>query len=159
MQARRPGPFHKPHCTGTARHEDRIGKVARDPLLSVKAFWDIGVRDATAIWIVQYVGREIQALDYYEAVRQPLAAHLEWLRTKVYGGAECFLPHDASHEDAVTAIRFEDHIRSAGFDVTTVPNQGKRPGPEACRGRPPAVPALVVQRSDVFAGFGRLGMV
>jgi phage terminase large subunit len=25
----------------------------------------------------------------------------------------------------VTAIRFEDHIRSAGFFVTTVPNQGK----------------------------------
>lgn len=60
MQARRPGPFHKPHC--------KIGKVARDPLLSVKAFWDIGVRDATAIWIVHYVGREIRALDYYEAV-------------------------------------------------------------------------------------------
>ncbi|WP_287095529.1 hypothetical protein [Mesorhizobium sp.] len=117
MQARRPGPFHKPHC--------KIGKVARDPLLSVKAFWDIGVRDATAIWIVHYVGREIRALDYCEAVRQPLAAHLEWLRTKGYGGAECFLPHDASHENAVTAIRFEDHIRSAGFDVTTVPNQGK----------------------------------
>lgn len=90
MQARRPGPFHKPHC--------KIGKVARDPLLSVKGFWDIGVRDATAIWIVHYVGREIRALDYCEAVRQPLAAHLEWLRTKGYGGAECFLPHDASHE-------------------------------------------------------------
>ncbi|WP_176477704.1 hypothetical protein [Mesorhizobium sp. WSM3866] len=108
-----------------ARSEGRIGKVARDPLLPIKAFWDIGVRDATAIWIVQYVGREIRVLDYYEAVRQPLATHLEWLRSKGYGSAECFLPHDASQEDALTAIRFEDHIRSAGFDVTTVPNQGK----------------------------------
>ena len=108
-----------------ARHEGRIGKVARDPLLSIKAFWDIGVRDATAIWIVQYVGREIRVLDYYEAVRQPLSTHLEWLRMKGYGHAECYLPHDASQEDAVSAIRFEDHIRSAGFDVTTVANQGK----------------------------------
>ncbi|BCG96841.1 hypothetical protein MesoLj131a_57050 [Mesorhizobium sp. 131-2-1] len=30
-----------------ARYEGRIGKVARDSLLSMKAFWDIGVRDAT----------------------------------------------------------------------------------------------------------------
>ncbi|MEP9390573.1 phage terminase large subunit [Mesorhizobium sp. KR9-304] len=108
-----------------ARQENRIGRLARDPLMPIKAFWDIGVRDATAIWIAQFVGREIRVLDYYEAVRQPLGAHLEWLRSKDYGNAECYLPHDGSQEDAVTAIRFEDHIRSAGFFVTTVPNQGK----------------------------------
>jgi phage terminase large subunit len=27
--------------------------------------------------------------------------------------------------DALTAVRFEDHIRNAGFAVRTVPNQGK----------------------------------
>lgn len=108
-----------------ARQENRIGKVAGDPLMPVKAFWDIGVKDATAIWIAQFVAREIRVLDYYEAVRQPLGSHLEWLRGKGYGSAECYLPHDGSQEDAVSAIRFEDHIRSAGFSVTTVPNQGK----------------------------------
>jgi phage terminase large subunit len=108
-----------------ARQENRIGNVAGDPLLPFKAFWDIGVKDATAIWIAQFVAKEIRVLDYYEAVRQPLGAHLDWLRGKGYGSAECYLPHDGSQEDAVTAIRFEDHIRSAGFEVTTVPNQGK----------------------------------
>ncbi|BCG96842.1 hypothetical protein MesoLj131a_57060 [Mesorhizobium sp. 131-2-1] len=62
-----------------------------------------------AIWIVQYVGREIRVLDYDKAVRQPLVAHLEWLRSKGYGNAECSLPYDGSHEDAISAIRFEDH--------------------------------------------------
>jgi phage terminase large subunit len=108
-----------------ARQQNRIGRVSRDPLLPVKAFWDIGVRDATAIWIAQFIGREIRILDYYEAVRQPLAAHLEWLRLRGYANAECYLPHDGSQEDAYTAIRFEDHIRSAGFWVRTIPNQGK----------------------------------
>jgi phage terminase large subunit len=103
----------------------RISKVARDPLMPIYAFWDIGVSDATAIWIAQWVGREIRVLDYYEAVRQPLGTHLQWLRDSGYGKAACFLPHDAAQADAYTAIRFEDHIRSAGFDTVTVKNQGK----------------------------------
>ena len=107
------------------RKEGRIGRVAKDPLMPFYAIWDIGVRDATAIWIAQFVGREIRVLDYYEAVRQPLAVHLNWLRDKGYASAECILPHDGAKEDQVTAIRFEDHIRSAGFKVRTVPNQGK----------------------------------
>jgi phage terminase large subunit len=63
--------------------------------MPIKAFWDIGVRDATAIWIARFVGREIRMLDYYEAVRQPLGAHLEWLRSKDYGNAEvtCHMTH------------------------------------------------------------------
>lgn len=108
-----------------ARQDKRIGVVARDPLMQLRAYFDIGVRDATAIWIVQFIGREIRVLDYYEAVGQPLAAHLEWLRSKGYGSAICVLPHDGSHADAVTAVRYEDHIRAAGFDVKTVENQGK----------------------------------
>ena len=108
-----------------ARMEKRIGKVARDPLMPIYAFWDIGVTDATAIWIAQFVGLQIRVLDYYEAVRQPLAAHLAWLRQHGYGNAVCYLPHDAAQHDAYTAIRFEDHIRSAGFMAITIPNQGK----------------------------------
>lgn len=108
-----------------ARRDKRIGAVARDPLMQVRAFWDIGVRDATAIWIAQFVGREIRVLDYYEAVGQPLAAHLEWLRMTGYGSALCVLPHDGAHADQVSAKRFEDHIRGAGFEVRTVANQGR----------------------------------
>lgn len=108
-----------------ARKEKRIGAVAKDPLMQLRAFWDIGVRDATAIWIAQFVGREIRVLDYYEAVGQPLAAHLEWLRMTGYGSALCVLPHDGAQADQITAKRFEDHIRGAGFEVRTVANQGK----------------------------------
>lgn len=108
-----------------ARKEGRIGRVAIDLLMPVKAVWDIGYSDATAIWIVQFVGREIRVLDYYEATNQPLGTHLTWLRSNDYGSAECILPHDGSKHDLVTATRFEDHIRNAGFKVTTIPNQGK----------------------------------
>lgn len=108
-----------------ARSEGRITQLAKDPLLSLRAYWDIGVRDATAIWIVQQRGEQIKFLDHYEAVGQDLATHLEWLRAGGYANAECVLPHDGAKLDAVSATKFEDHIRSAEFNVRTVPNQGK----------------------------------
>lgn len=108
-----------------ARAEKRIGIVPPDPLMEYRAFWDIGTRDATAIWIAQFVGREIRVLHYYEAVGQPLAAHLGWLRSKGYGSALCVLPHDGEKADHLTADKFADHIQSAGFRTQTVKNQGK----------------------------------
>jgi len=108
-----------------AREQGRIGNVAKDPLMEVKAFWDIGFNDATAIWVAQFVGREIRVLDYYEAQGQPLAAHLAWLRLRWGDGVLCVLPHDGAHGNAITGIRFEDHIRQAGFKALTIENQGR----------------------------------
>jgi phage terminase large subunit len=108
-----------------ARLQKRMTTLVADPLLQYKAFWDIGVRDATAIWVAQFEGQQIKVLDYYEASGQSLGVHLEWLRANGYGSALCVLPHDGARADAFTAVRFEDHIRSAGFQVQTVENQGK----------------------------------
>lgn len=108
-----------------ARQQGRIGRVQPDPLMQVRAFWDIGFNDATAIWIAQFIGREIRVLDYYEAQGQPLAAHLDWLRLRGWDGVLCVLPHDGAHGNAVTGIRFEDHIRQAGFKALTIENMGK----------------------------------
>jgi phage terminase large subunit len=108
-----------------AEAKRRIAFVAPDPLMEYRAFWDIGTRDATAIWVAQFVGREIRVLDYYEAVGQPLAAHLGWLRERGYGSALCVLPHDGERSDHLTADKFADHIQAAGFRTQTVKNQGK----------------------------------
>jgi len=108
-----------------ARQEGRLTELPVNPTLGLRAYWDIGVRDATAIWIVQFHGHKVHVLDYYEAVGQDLATHLNWLRANGYETAECILPHDGAKADAVTATRFEDHIRAAGFRVRTIPNQGR----------------------------------
>lgn len=140
-----------------AKAQGRIGHVARDPLMPIKAFWDIGVRDATSIWIAQFVGREIRVLDYYEAVGQPLAAHLSWLRDNGYGTAECYLPHDGNREDAVTAVRFEDHIRQAGFKVITIPNQGKGAALKRVEAARRLFPAIWFNEKPTEAGRDALG--
>jgi phage terminase large subunit len=140
-----------------AKAQKRIGNVARDPILPVYAIWDIGVRDATAIWIAQFVGKEIRCLDYYEAQRQPLAAHLEWLRTKGYASAQCILPHDGAKEDAITAIRFEDHIKAAGFEVRTIPNQGKGAALKRVEAARRIFPAIWFNEATTQAGIDALG--
>ena len=113
----------------TAKADGRIGKVPRDPLMTLRAIWDIGgtgaKADACAIWIVQYVGREIRWLDYYEAQGQPLATHVQWLRSKGYGDALCILPHDGATNDRVHDVSYESALRAAGFDVQVIANQGK----------------------------------
>lgn len=112
-----------------AKADGRIGNVSRDPLMTIRAVWDIGgtgaKADACAIWICQFVGREVRVLDYYEAVGQPLASHVQWLRDNGYEKALCVLPHDGSSNDKVYDVSYESALTEAGFEVTVVPNQGK----------------------------------
>lgn len=113
-----------------ARLAKRIGRVPADPLLTYRLFFDIGGTgaraDAVAVWVAQFVGREIRALDYYEAVGQPLATHLEWMRERKYlpGNAQVWLPHDGKQGDKVYSVSYESAFQSAGYNVTVVPNQG-----------------------------------
>lgn len=140
-----------------ARQQKRIGNVAKDPLMPIKAFWDIGVRDATAIWIAQFVGREIRVLDYYEAVNQPLASHVNWLRANGYEHAKCYLPHDGSEHDKIMAVRFEDHLAAAGFDVETIPNQGKGAALKRVEAGRRLFPAIWFNAEPCAAGIDALG--
>ena len=140
-----------------AREQGRIGKVARDPLMEVKAFWDIGFSDATAIWIVQFIGREIRVLDYYEAQGQPLAAHLNWLRSNGYENALCVLPHDGAHGNAVTGIKFEDHIRAAGFKAQTIENQGRGAAMKRIEALRRLFPSIWFNEATCQAGLDALG--
>lgn len=112
-----------------AKADKRIGNVSKDPLMTIRAIWDIGgtgaKADACAIWICQFVGREIRVLDYYEAVGQPLSTHVGWLRERGYGSALCVLPHDGSTHDKVYDVSYESALKEAGFEVKIIPNQGK----------------------------------
>lgn len=111
-----------------ARSEGRIGIVPIDPMMRIRTFWDIGgtgaKADACAIWVAQFVGQQIKLVDYYEAVGQPLSAHVNWMREKGYDRCEAVLPHDGAQHDKVYQVSYESALREAGFAVTVVPNQG-----------------------------------
>jgi phage terminase large subunit len=144
-----------------AKAEGRISNVTRDPLMTVRAIWDIGgtgaKADACSIWIAQFVGLSIRVLDYYEAQGQPLATHINWLREKGYGKALCVLPHDGSTNDRVHDVSFESALRQAGFEVQVVANQGKGAAKariEAARRR---FPSIWFNASTTEAGRDALG--
>lgn len=113
-------------------HEDgRIGAVGPDPLMTLRAFVDIGGTgaraDAFAMWIAQFVGLQVRVVDYYESVGQPIGAHLDWMRGKGYTPERCqfWLPHDGATNDRVFDVSYESALKKAGYKVTVVPNQGK----------------------------------
>lgn len=116
-------------CLAEAKAQGRIGFFAKDPLMTVRAIWDIGgtgaKADACSIWIAQFIGGEIRVLDYYEAKGQPLATHVQWLREKGWGKALCILPHDGSTNDKVYDVSYESALQEAGFETEVIPNQGK----------------------------------
>lgn len=111
-----------------AKQDKRIGRVGADPLMKFYAFWDIGgtgnKADACAIWIAQFIGKEIRIVNYYEAVGQELATHVNWLRDNGYGKALCVLPHDGAQHDKVYRVSYESSLKQAGFAAHIVKNQG-----------------------------------
>ena len=117
------------HLLTQARAEGRVSHVAADPLLEQRAYWDIGGTgqraDARAIWIVQFVGKEIRVIDYRETVGQPLSADVTWMRENGYGKIHCVLPHDGETNDRVHDVSYESFLRTAGHGVTVIPNQGR----------------------------------
>ena len=116
-------------CLAEAKAQGRIGNVAPDPLMRMRAIWDIGGTglraDATAIWVAQFIGREIRNLNYYEAVGQPLATHVQWLRENGYEKALCVLPHDGAAGEKVVAMTYQSALEEAGFETAVIPNQGR----------------------------------
>ena len=112
-----------------AKAQGRIGRVAADPLLPVRAFFDLGgsgaTADAMSIWIVQWVAQEIRVLDYIEGQGQVLAYYVNELRAKGWENVLCVLPHDGVNENSITGKRYEEHLRDAGFRTEVVKNQGR----------------------------------
>lgn len=140
-----------------AKADGRITPLAIDPLMEFWTFWDIGVRDHTAIWVVQFVGTQVRCVDYYEAQGQPLASHLDWLRANGYERAICVLPHDGAQSDAFSASRFIDHITSAGFRAELVKNQGKGAALQRVEATRRMFPSIWIDPKHCEAGLDALG--
>ena len=114
-----------------AKAENRIGRVAADPLMTIRLFADIGGTGANAdnfvFWAAQFIGREIRLLNHYEQQGQPIEAHLNWLRSQGYtpDKAHIWLPHDGKTNDRVYDVSYKSAFEAAGYVVTGIDNQGK----------------------------------
>jgi phage terminase large subunit len=146
-----------------AKLAGRIGRVAPDPLLTIRLFVDIGgtgaKADAFTMWAAQFIGQEIRVLDYYEAVGQPLATHLAWMRSRGYSPdrAQVWLPHDGDTQDKVHDVSYASAFRDAGYSVEVVPNQGKGAAKARIEAGRRLFPAMWFNEATTEAGIAALG--
>lgn len=77
-----------------AKNSERILDIQYNPAVPVETWWDLGVGDATAIWFVQRVNREIRLIDYYEATGEGLPHYAKMLQGKPYIYSRHVMPHD-----------------------------------------------------------------
>jgi hypothetical protein len=103
-----------------AHEQKRITGVPYDAASQVWTAWDLGMRDATAIWFMQTVGREVHLVDYYENTGVDLAHYVKKLKEKPYVYAGHIVPHDAQARELGTGKTRIEVLQSLGLANVTV---------------------------------------
>lgn len=114
------------------------GRITEIPMIDapVHTAWDLGVRDATAIWFWQNDGplwRNV--IDYYENSGEGLSHYVSILKGKGYEYGDHFAPHDADRREAFSGESLADRARNElGFQFEVLPREPSiDPGIEAVR--------------------------
>ena len=103
-----------------AEAERRVAGVPYDPAAPVWTSWDLGIRDATAIWFAQVIGREIRIIDYYEASGVDLGHYVREINARPYAYAGHIVPHDAQAKELGTGKSRLEVMESLGLRPITL---------------------------------------
>lgn len=98
-----------------AEADKRICGVPYDPSSQVWTAWDLGIRDATAIWFAQVVGKEVHLVDYYEASGADLGHYVREINARPYVYAGHIVPHDAQAKELGTGKSRLEVLESLGL--------------------------------------------
>lgn len=120
------GAYFKVQMT-KAREDRRIGRVPYDPSRPVNTFWDIGKRDATAIWFHQNHGNLHHLIDYYENEGEGVEHYARYLKDRAqargYLYGKHYGPHDVDNSHWVLPGKkaVKDVAAELGIKFTVVP--------------------------------------
>lgn len=109
--------------------------IPHDPASPVMTVWDIGVRDATAILILQrhpQTGNPV-LIDYYEDRNKGLAHYISWLRNQRYIYHCHYAPHDIEQREFTTASTRRETASRLGIEFDVTPNLPLAEGLQATR--------------------------
>lgn len=114
--------------------DKRICGVPYEPTTHVWTSWDLGIRDATAIWFAQVVGREIHIIDYYEASGADLGHYVREIIGRPYVYAGHIVPHDALAKELGTGKSRLEVLESLGLkNIQVAPMHRVEDGINAAR--------------------------
>lgn len=116
----------------------RITRVPYDPALKVEVFFDLGVADAMAVWVIQCLGdKEIRAIDYHEAEGEGLNYFSAYLQQRPYGKGihRVVFPHDGRARSLGAEARTRQEIMEdlMGMHVECLDNMPIKDGIHAVR--------------------------
>lgn len=104
-----------------AEDAGRIGNVAHDKAADVYCAWDLGIGDATALWVFQIVGQEWHWLRYYEATGEALSHYVDWVKALPFPVHKHLLPHDAKARELQTGNSREEFLQQRGLNCEVLP--------------------------------------
>jgi len=109
----------------TLSENKQITGVPYDPAARVWTAWDLGYRDATAVWFFQIIGREIHLIDYYERTGSDIAVDIKAVLDKPYNYEKHIFPHDAwavQKQTGKTTIEFIEGLGIRSSNVERAPD-------------------------------------
>lgn len=119
----------------------KIGDYAWNPAKPVHTFWDLGLRDATAIIFAQesLAGDAIHIIDYEEASNVPLYEWISIVNHKPYNYGIHSAPHDIKRRDYKDGGSYIEFAREHGIDFEICPDLPLRQGIDATKAFLPRV--------------------
>lgn len=117
-----------------AELEGRIGNFPHDPNKLCQTFWDIGISDATSIWITQRGedGKPV-VIDYLEGRNKSLDVWIRDLRSLPYDFDEHWGPHDMENREWTTGKTRRETAAMLGLHFDIVPKLSVADGIDATR--------------------------
>jgi len=96
--------------------QGRITSVPWERSVPVSTSWDLGIDDATVVWFMQSVGREIRVIDYYEVNNQGLDETAKHVLSRPYLYDTHYLPHDIEIREIISAKSRRDTLEGLGLN-------------------------------------------
>jgi len=112
---------------------DQQTDVPYDPRLPVYTFWDLGKRDATAVWFIQFTELTIRIIDYYEQAECSLIDNIKAVKERPYTYEEHWAPHDIKVEEMTNKRSRWDTAADHGIEFMVVPKYPLMEGIETTR--------------------------
>lgn len=114
--------------------QGRITKVPYDPALAVDTFWDLGMDDSTAIWMIQHHRFEFRVINYIEDNGLGLESYVRMLFDTGYSFRRHYLPHDAAVRELGTGVSRQETLKNLGLrHITVLPKHNVADGISASR--------------------------
>lgn len=116
-----------------ARAEGRITTVPHIAAYPVETWWDIGHRDATAIWFVQRVQGMVRLIDYCEDRGKGLPHYADEIRRRPYSYSRHVGPHDLANKVWALDGTTQQIAANHGIHFTVAPKLPVKDGIDATR--------------------------